>query len=268
MLLVLQDKKPYPPDTYRPSTPGDGKGTLLHPAITKSAMKNGSTANHGQEKRTVRIKESGFKQEPLIERKIRTASFAKPANIRVKITKSYEPTDKEELKVRKGYCVKILFQQGDWAYVVDSSGNEGFIPFSCCSIVNASIDSNSKSSTSGYEDSFEESDDGAGEGTTIPDDPHFTRKEKTESNSVTYFPKRAYGPQLMVLFDYTAKDENDVSVCRGEIVMLLNDQDKEWVWISTEDGEEGFVPRTFVISHVCEGKYRLIVVVFFLAVVC
>lgn len=250
---ALPDKKPYPPDTYRPSTHGGGKGTLVYPTITKSAMKNGSTTNHRHEKRTVRIKESGFKQESLIERKIRTASFAKPANIRVKVTKSYEPTDKEELRVRKGHFVKILFQQGDWAYVVDSSSNEGFIPSSCCSIINASIDSNSKSSTSGYEDSFEESDDGAGEGTTIPGDPHFPRKERTESNSVTYFPKRACGPQLMVLFDYAAKDENDVSVCRGEIVMLLNDQDQEWVWITTEDGEEGFVPRTFVVSHVCEA---------------
>ena len=218
-------------------------------------MKNGSTTRHKQGKRTVRINESRFIHDTLIEEKIRMASLEKPANIRVKVTQTYEPVDDEELKVRKGNCVKILYQQNDWVYVVDSSGNEGFIPFCYCSIANTSADSNSKSSTSGYEDSFEESDDGNGEKTMTHDELHFTRTEKPETNLVSYFPKRAYGPQLTVLFDYKAHDENDVSVSRGEFVVLLNDQDEDWVWISTEDGEEGFVPRTFVVSHVCEGKY-------------
>lgn len=248
---MLQNKKPYPPDVYTPSTSLEQNGTATL-ENTKSALKNGSAINHKQEKRTVRINESGFKHETLIERKIRAASLAKPANIRVKVVQSYEPIDKEELKVRKGHCVKILYQQNDWVYVVNSSGSEGFIPFCYCSTTNVSTDS--KSSTSGYEDSFEDSEDGAGERTTYSE-PQFIR-DKLNSNLMTYFPKRAYGPQLTVLYDYTASDENDVSVCRGELVMLLNDQDEDWVWVSTEEGEEGFVPRTFVVSHVCEGKYR------------
>lgn len=248
---VLQSKTPYPPDAYRPSTSLEQNGTTPV-EITKSALKNGSAVNHKQVKRSVRINESGFKHETLIERKIRAATLAKPANIRVKVIQTYEPVQKEELKVRKGHYVKILYQQNDWVYVVDSSGNEGFIPYCYCSTTNVST--NSKSSTSGYEDSFEESEDGAGE-RTIYSEPQIPR-DKHDSNLMTYFPKRAYGPQLMVIYDYTAHDENDVSVCRGELVMLLNDQDEDWVWVLTEDGEEGFVPRAFVVSHVCEGKYR------------
>lgn len=249
--LALQNKKPYPADVYRPSISVQQNGTATV-EITKSALKNSSTPNQKQVKRNVRISEAGFKHETLIERKIRAATLAKPANIRVKITQSYDPVDKKELKVRKGHYVKVLYQQNDWVYVMDSTGNEGLIPFCYCSTTNVSTDS--KSSTSGYEDSFEESEDGAGERTIYGEAQ--LRREKQETNLMTYFPKRAYGPQLIVLYDYTAHDENDVSVCRGEFVMQLNDQDEGWVWVSTEDGEEGFVPRTFVVSHVCEGKYR------------
>lgn len=247
----MQNKQPYPTDVYRPSTCLEQSETA--PAeITKSALKNGSAINHKQVKRSVRIKEAGFKHETLVERKIRVASLAKPANVRVKIKQSYEPIDREELKVRKGQHVKILYQQNDWLYVVDSSGSEGFIPYYYCSTNSVSTDS--KSSTSGYEDSFEESEDGTCVERTSTSEPQFA-KDKHETNAVSYFPKRAYGPQLIVLYDYRAQEENDVSVCRGELVMLLNDQDKDWLWISTEDGEEGFVPRTFLVSHVCEGKY-------------
>lgn len=249
---MLQSKKPYPPDVYRPSTSLEHNGSLPS-EVTKSALKNGSAVNHKQEKRIVRINESGFKHETLIERKIRAATLAKPANIRVKVIQSYDPVDEEEIKVRKGHYVKILYQQNDWIYVVDSSGNEGFIPLCYCSTANVSTES--KSSTSGYEDSFEDSEDGAGERTTFISYNEPLTRDSHNTKSMTYFPKRAYGPQLTVLYDYTARDENDLSVCRGEFVMLLNDQDADWVWVSTEDGEEGFVPRSFVVSHVCEGKY-------------
>ena len=248
---MLQSKKPYSSDAYRLSTSLEQNGTAPL-EITKSALKNGSTGNHKQEKRNVRINESGSKHETLIERKIRAATLAKPANIRVKVMQSYDPVDKEELKVRKGHYVKILYQQNDWVYVVDSSGNEGFIPLCYCSTSNVSTDS--KSSTSGYEDSFDGSEDGAGERTTLVVYSEPLTRDKHNAKLITYFPKRAYGPQMTVLYDYTAHDENDLSVCRGEFVMLLNDQDEDWLWVSTEDGEEGFVPKSFVVAHVCEGK--------------
>ena len=236
-------------------------------------LKNGSgtrSNRRSEERLTVRIIESGVRHETLVEKKIRAASLAKPANVRVKMLQEYEPVNDEELSVRKGQHVKILFQQNDWVYVVDSSGNEGFIPYCFCSTSNVSMDS--KSSTSGYEDSYEDSDDlkqrsrtpngiinrtpnGITRGGNKPNTTASRIRERNKKTaSMIYFPKRSYGPHLTVLFDYQAQQENDVSVVRGEFVMLLNDQDLDWLWILTEDGEEGFVPRVFLTSHACEGE--------------
>ena len=54
--------------------------------------------------------------------------------------------------------------------------------------------------------------------------------------------------QLTVIFDYTARDENDVSVSSNEVVTLLSNDDPEWFWVRTEHGEEGFIPRTYAIN--------------------
>lgn len=43
-----------------------------------------------------------------------------------------------------------------------------------------------------------------------------------------------------------ARDENDVSVERGEFVTVLNREDPDWYWIIRSDGQEGFVPSGFV----------------------
>ena len=44
-----------------------------------------------------------------------------------------------------------------------------------------------------------------------------------------------------------ARDENDVSVERGEFVTVLNRDDPDWFWVLRHcDGNEGFVPSGFV----------------------
>lgn len=213
----------------------------------KSALKSPSSSTDSSQKaneqRTVRIKDT--KHENFIERKIKAASSSKPANIRAKIIQDFVSTDEEELNVQKDRYVIILYQQNDWLYVKDSTGKEGFIPYAYCSTFNVSRDS--KSSTSGYEESFEGSDE------YEQDTRKHQHKRTKHTTRTTYFPKRPYGPTMTVLYNYKAKFENDVRVMRGESVMLLNDQDPEWLWVATEDGEEGFIPRNFVISHTCEG---------------
>lgn len=76
---------------------------------------------------------------------------------------------------------------------MDLLGNEGFIFFCYCFIVNILVDFNFKFSILGYEDSFEESDDGIGEKMMIYDEFYFMRIEKFEINLVSYFLKRIYG---------------------------------------------------------------------------
>ena len=56
------------------------------------------------------------------------------------------------------------------------------------------------------------------------------------------------GPRLTVLFDYRAQDENDVTVRQNDIVTLLNDEDEDWLWVRTDKGREGFIPRIYAVN--------------------
>lgn len=49
-----------------------------------------------------------------------------------------------------------------------------------------------------------------------------------------------------MLYTFIARDENDVSVERGEFVTVLNREDPDWFWVIRSDGQEGFVPSGFV----------------------
>jgi len=61
--------------------------------------------------------------------------------------------------------------------------------------------------------------------------------------------------RYIVLYTFIARDENDVSVERGEFVTVLNREDPDWYWIVRSDGQEGFVPSGFVYpAHVIQGK--------------
>lgn len=53
--------------------------------------------------------------------------------------------------------------------------------------------------------------------------------------------------RYIVLYTFVARDENDVSVERGEFVTVLNRDDPDWFWVLRHcDGNEGFVPSGFV----------------------
>lgn len=50
-----------------------------------------------------------------------------------------------------------------------------------------------------------------------------------------------------MLYTFVARDENDLSVERGEFVTVLNRDDPDWFWVLRHcDGNEGFVPSGFV----------------------
>jgi len=65
--------------------------------------------------------------------------------------------------------------------------------------------------------------------------------------------------RYIVLYTFIARDENDVSVERGEFVTVLNREDPDWYWVVRSDGQEGFVPSAFVYpaeaiqSHVTQA---------------
>ena len=52
--------------------------------------------------------------------------------------------------------------------------------------------------------------------------------------------------KYIVLYNYSAQDENDLSVERGQCVTVLNTEDGDWFWVAKLDGAEGFVPAGFI----------------------
>lgn len=66
-----------------------------------------------------------------------------------------------------------------------------------------------------------------------------------------------------MLYTFIARDENDVSVERGEFVTVLNREDPDWYWVVRSDGQEGFVPSAFVYpAEAIQSTCSLVLFVF------
>lgn len=68
------------------------------------------------------------------------------------------------------------------------------------------------------------------------------------ASDVHPFFKDPCGHRFIVLYNFIARDENDINVERGEFVTVLNMDDPDWYWILRSDGLEGFVPSSFLCS--------------------
>ncbi len=60
--------------------------------------------------------------------------------------------------------------------------------------------------------------------------------------------------RYIVLYTFIARDENDVSVERGEFVTVLNKEDPDWYWIVRTDGQEG--KKKFMKKYYIRGKVK------------
>ncbi|XP_065367435.1 SH3 domain-containing protein Dlish [Calliphora vicina] len=178
----------------------------------------------------------------------------------------FTPCVDDELEVKRGQIVNILYRENDWVYVIgEDSRQEGFIPYSYCAPYNTQLaDMAIKKKLP--------------RGTAAPDEhneniPLLPGSDQTKldlieevnnaqvalKNAVaelaspvviiepecTPFHKEPNG-RYIVLYTFIARDENDLSVERGEFVTLLNRDDSDWFWIVRSDGQEGFVPSAFI----------------------
>jgi len=62
----------------------------------------------------------------------------------------------------------------------------------------------------------------------------------------TPFPKTPSDALYLNLYTFTASDENDLTLERGAVCTLMNDEDPDWFWVLGPNGEEGFVPSAFL----------------------
>lgn len=205
----------------------------------------------------------------------------------------FTPCVDDELEVKRGQVVNILYRENDWVYVIgQESRQEGFIPFSYC----APFPYNNHGSTT---------DDMAVKKKLPRDQQIGSLNSTTSTANATLDPAAATNPvagqqpqqllpeilsmgpvdsssslmhlemdqvalqashsqaslssdpdflpfakdpsgRYIVLYTFIARDENDVSVERGEFVTVLNREDPDWFWIVRSDGQEGFIPSGFV----------------------
>lgn len=172
----------------------------------------------------------------------------------------FTPCVDDELEVKRGQVVNILYRENDWVYVIGlDSRQEGFIPFSYCAPYNSQLAELTikkklpRDVQMGSTDQMDsnECDLAAGEAS---DCDSFERKQGVVAGSPISinsepdrlpFSKDPSG-RYIVLYTFIARDENDVSVERGEFVTVLNREDPDWYWIIRSDGQEGFIPSGFV----------------------
>ncbi|KAK9888658.1 hypothetical protein WA026_000887 [Henosepilachna vigintioctopunctata] len=167
----------------------------------------------------------------------------------------FTPCVDDELEVKRGQIVNILYRENDWVYVIGmDSRQEGFIPYSYCTPYNSDLADHSvkkklpreRQPTSGESSDANHDCDVVGIDTS---DCESVIKKQTASSQISLnsepFSKDPSG-RYIVLYTFIARDENDVSVERGEFVTVLNREDPDWYWIVRSDGQEGFIPSGFV----------------------
>ncbi|KAJ6642338.1 SH3 domain-containing protein Dlish [Pseudolycoriella hygida] len=194
----------------------------------------------------------------------------------------FTPCVDDELEVKRGQIVNILYRENDWVYVIGQDSRqegmcsicpcpfeskqqivqEGFIPHSYCAPVNTQLAEmaikkklprdQSLGTTTDLLDGdipIENCDDNVSGLMGLQSSlKHSQASLNSEPDFLPFASSFAKDPsgRYIVLYTFIARDENDVSVERGEFVTVLNREDPEWFWIVRSDGQEGFIPSGFV----------------------
>ena len=146
----------------------------------------------------------------------------------------FEPLpDREgrELAVRKGDVVRVLFRSGQWLYVTMGLGKEGYVPTGYCRAFAppetqaAACDANSKQTDQQERTSC------------------VTRSGSTKQRQEAKLEK---GKTVVALYNFRARERDDLDLKKGDRVTVTHSGDGEWVWVRNFDGKEGCVPTTYV----------------------
>lgn len=183
----------------------------------------------------------------------------------------FTPCVDDELEVKRGQIVNVLYRENDWVYIIGQDNRqEGFIPHSYCAPYNTHLADLAikkklprgtlpgvENQISDYSESHQSNDIGL--------QNNLQHSQASLNSEADFFAKDPSG-RYIVLYTFIARDENDVSVERGEFVTgviiskpslkilislenlltVLNKEDPDWYWIVRSDGQEGFIPSAFV----------------------
>ncbi|KAH6946315.1 hypothetical protein HPB50_012763 [Hyalomma asiaticum] len=149
----------------------------------------------------------------------------------VVVLHDFTPCVDDELEVRRGQIVNVLYQENDWVYPAGRPGP----------------DSAHKKLPRGVDDELLEQ--ASSRGTRSVDSGQQSDAESFGATAVAAATTEHSAPDVhpffkdpagryVVLYTFVARDENDVSVERGELVTVLNHEDPDWFWVLRSDGQE------------------------------
>lgn len=142
------------------------------------------------------------------------------------------PCVEDEVAVKRGQHVKALYQETDWIYILTNDGKEGFIPFTYCMAA---------------EDYEKKKEKQKGLQRNNFRTPSFLDSLQVQTDMTPAFNfKKSNCGDYIVRFDFMACDENDINAQKGDKVTVLNKDDKDWYWVSNNQGDEGFIPKDFL----------------------
>ncbi|XP_043495239.1 SH3 domain-containing protein Dlish isoform X2 [Polistes fuscatus] len=181
------------------------------------------------------------------------------------IVHDFTPCVDDELQVKRGQVVNVLYRENDWVYVIAADTRmEGFVPHSYCAPYTSQLAELTLATLmNNVKKKLPRSNEGDGDisstgrsqaldvqqtdtGSNITQSQNSIQTISSQPDVHPFFKDPSAG-RYIVLYTFVARDENDVSVERGEFVTVLNRDDPDWFWVLRHcDGNEGFVPSGFV----------------------
>ncbi|XP_014229360.1 SH3 domain-containing protein Dlish isoform X2 [Trichogramma pretiosum] len=189
------------------------------------------------------------------------------------IIHDFTPCVDDELQVKRGQIVNVLYRENDWVYVIAADTRmEGFVPHSYCAAYTSQLAESTLALVNNVKKKLPRSLDdndlagplqstasAAVTGSQELDHPGSAsdcESYQQQQPEVHPFFKDPSAGRYIVLYTFVARDENDVSVERGEFVTVLNRDDPDWFWVLRYcDGSEGFVPSGFVFPGHALNSY-------------
>ncbi|XP_048577723.1 SH3 domain-containing protein Dlish-like [Nematostella vectensis] len=148
------------------------------------------------------------------------------------VTHDFIPCVDDELAVKRGERVLMLYRQNNWYYIKNSRNSEGFIPFTNCIA----------------EDEYEKRQNKLSRQNIIRNTSFLDSMDSSiyPGQKVSVFMKKNFG-EFVALWDFNATAEDDITASKGDVVTVLNKDDPDWYWVVKRSGDEGFIPKEFII---------------------
>ncbi|ELU16056.1 hypothetical protein CAPTEDRAFT_223488 [Capitella teleta] len=184
-----------------------------------------------------------------------------PANIPMVVsdpsTPLYDIDKRATCRLNRGEVVNALYKTSGWICVRSPFDVSGYVPSHALAPLSSKRDQQWYEQTDSGRDSSGSMSTGQGKGDVTMcsscDDSFFSDYDCPVAQSSDDDEARTqhhFGLDdrvLKILYDYDATHFDDVSVRQHEVV-TSSDHGQGWIWISRANGEQGYVPKSYVVD--------------------